>query len=180
MSEHDFSITREQANELANLAGTLHNKAEQCVTVGFWTAATIFVGSSTEAALLATLCLFEPELRKKKLWDPPKGDPTRWTLGGLLMTAKKAGWLPTAAAEVQDDLLGSLLGDTGDAIQFLNSVRNMATHPGAYVREELRPDFENEEYMRPTYEILNGIYASVLDRLTEQIKTLDVSSQELT
>jgi hypothetical protein len=177
MFEHDFSITKEQAYELAMLAGTLHKKGEQYAAARDWTAAIMFVGSSAEAALLATLCVFEPELRKKNLWCLPKGDPTKWTLGGLLNAAKQAAWLPTGPASTQGDLFSSLSGDIGDATKFLSAIRIMATHPGAYIREELRPDFEDEEHMLPTFEILNGIYALVLDRLTEQLNTLNTCDQ---
>lgn len=172
MPQLSFSITEEQLRELTKLAGTCHEEAERHAAAHRWADAIKYVGSSIEAALLATICIFEPELREEKLWNPPNGDPTHWPLGGLLKIARKAGWLPVTMADSKGDLFTSLSGDIGDATDFMLAVRNMSHHPGAYIREQLRPDFENEQHMQPTYEIIHGIYDMVIKRLIKQIDTL--------
>ncbi|MHB1787515.1 MAG: hypothetical protein ACYCS7_15545 [Acidimicrobiales bacterium] len=178
-------MTLVQFNELAELAGNLHTEAGRCRDCGRWAAALFFLGGSAEAALLANVGVSEPELRAAGLWNPPKGDPTKWTLGNLGNLARNAGWLPTQsppaaeptsrqrpAQSVEDDIFTSLDGETGDALRFVERIRNMIAHPGAYVREPLRPDTANDEHMRQTYELIDGILADVFDRLTTQMQTL--------
>jgi hypothetical protein len=48
----------------------------------------------------------------------------------------------------------------------------MIAHPGAYVREPLRPDTTNEEHMRQTFALMEGILADVFNGLTTQMQTL--------
>lgn len=181
-----FFITAGQLGELTDLAAKLHAEAERCRDCGRWTAALIFLGGSAEAALLATACVFEPELRDASLWRPPKGDPTMWSLGQLGNIARNAGWLPTrqpsaveelpgerpADREGDADIFAVLDGPTGDALRFVERLRNMIVHPGAYIREPLRPDTGNDEHMRQTYELMDGILAHVFDHLTTQMQTL--------
>lgn len=54
----------------------------------------------------------------------------------------------------------------------MQSVRNMAAHPGAYVRGSVQPDFDDVEHMRPTYEIFEGIAHDLFGRLSAQVNTL--------
>lgn len=63
----NFSLTREQVQDLGDLAGDLHNEAQLCSEAGCWRAALLLVSSALEAALLATVCCFEPELRQRRL-----------------------------------------------------------------------------------------------------------------
>lgn len=188
-----FTMTVVQFKELTELAVNLHTEAERCRDCGQWAAALFLLGGSAEAALLATTGVFEPELRTAGLWNPPKGDPTKWTLGNLGNIARNAGWLPSqspsAAQEIprqrpaqggEADIFTCLDGETGDALRFVERLRNMIAHPGAYVREPLRPDTTNDEHMRQTYGLMDGILADVFDRLTTQMQTLpDSGSADL-
>ena len=181
-----FTITADQLRELTVLAGRLHAEAEQCRDAGRWIAAIMLLGGTAEAALLGTVCVFEPELRAADLWPPRRKDPTTLTLGQLGDMARKAGWLPTrpvtdgneaAGAQPADgehgqDIFAALDGEVGDALRFVERVRNMIVHPGAYVREPDRPDTSNNEHMSRTYELIDGIIALILDHLTNQIQTL--------
>jgi len=174
---HHFTITPQQLTELIGLADKLYAEAELCRDASRWPAALIQLGGSIEAALLATVCVFEPELRHADLW--PKGDPTKWTLGQLADMARKAEWLPTEPAETgdglpeaDDELFANLRGQIGDALRFVERLRNMVVHPGAYVREILRPDIDDEEHMRQTYRLIDGILAQVFDHLAKQMDTL--------
>ena len=121
------------------------------------------------------MCVFEPELREQGLWQPPREDPTRWTLGQLANVARKAGWFPSVLPEAPGEIFESLDGQIGDAFRFVERLRNMTVHPGAYVREELRPDLDEEQHMRLTYELIDGIIAVVFEHLTEQMNTLGQS-----
>jgi hypothetical protein len=180
-----FTITVRQLAELTDLAGILHTEAEHCRDAGRWISSLIALGGSAEAAMLATACVFEPELRAADLWHPPKDDPTRWTLGELSNIARAAGWLATrlpaasattpgvpAAKGVTEEIFDSLNGEIGDALKFVQRLRNMIVHPGAYVREPLRPHTGNDEHMRQTYELMDGILSHLFDRLTTQMNTL--------
>ena len=56
-----------------------------------------------------------------------------------------------------------MTGETGDAVRFIQRVRNMVVHPAVYLREEIYPDFDDPRHMKPTYELLNGIAAEIFD-----------------
>jgi len=99
-----FTITWQQAGELTDLAGSLYTEAACCAQADRWTAALMLISGSAEAALLATACVFEPELREMGLWSAPKNDPTRWTLGQLAEVARKAGWLPSIQPSAQSEI----------------------------------------------------------------------------
>jgi len=172
---NQFSITPQQANELADLAGTLCADAGHCLEQNHWIAALIQISGSAEAALLATVCVFEPELREQGLWQPPRGDPTRWMLGQLAEVARKAGWLPVDLSKTPGEIFTNLDGKIGDALRFVEHIRNMAVHPGAYVRETVRPALEDKQHMQLTYKLIDGIIAVVFEHLTTQINTLENS-----
>jgi hypothetical protein len=168
VSARQFSLTERELTKLVETAGRLYDEAGRCVQAGCWRAALVLIGSALEASVVATACCLEPELRERGLW-PRNGDPTRWTLGQAIDLAAAAGWLPSQ--QTDRDSLGSLGGDVGDAVRFLNDVRKMAVHPGAHAREEITPDFSDIEHMRPTYEVFDGIAAAVFERLARAIDT---------
>lgn len=72
----------------------------------------------------------------------------------------------------EGDRFAALAGEVGDALAIVRWVRNMAIHPGAYVRESARPDFDDVDHMRQTFAIFDGIASEVFARLTTQINTL--------
>ena len=137
----------------------------------------MLISGSAEAALLATACAFEPELRNMGLWTPPKNDPTRWTLGQLAEIARKAGWLPSAQPSAQNEIFADLDGQAGDALRFVERLRNMIVHPGAYVRETLSPDINNEQHLQLTYHLIDGILAEVFEHLSTQMNTLGIDAK---
>jgi hypothetical protein len=57
-------------------------------------------------------------------------------------------------------------------VTFVQQIRNMAAHPGAYIRESQRPDFTHPAHMRPTYDIFCGIADQVFDRLAPVVGSL--------
>jgi hypothetical protein len=165
------SLTREQVEQLTHAAGALHDEAERCAQAECWRASLVLIGSALEAAITATACCFEPELREAGIW--PRRDPTGWTFGIAVSVAKKAGWLKVRGT-ADDGLLDGLAGDTGDAIRFVNGIRNMATHPGAAIRStEPRPNFDDVEHMKPTYEVAVGVAAAVFDELNRALVAAD-------
>lgn len=172
-----FTITGQQARELADLAGNLAAEAARCAEGSYWVAATMLISGSAEAALLATACVFEPELRDMGLWTPPKDDPTRWTLGQLAEVARRAGWLPSAHSGAQGEIFAHLDGEAGDALRFAERLRNMIVHPGAYIRETLRPDVNNEQHMQLTYQLIDGIVAEIFEHLAAQMNTLSIEAK---
>jgi hypothetical protein len=163
------SLTRDQLIHLTEAAGSLHGEAGKCAEAECWRAALLLIGSALEAAITATACCLEPELREQEVW-PSREDPTQWTLGDTIKLAKSAGWLPSRQPDA--DYMASLDGEVGDALKFLNRVRNMAVHPATHARESIRPDFHDMRHMQPTYEIFDGIMAAVFERLSCQINQL--------
>ena len=173
----EFSITQQQASELTELAGRLYDEAGRCAQAGCWSAALVLISGSAESALLATACVFEPELRDMGIWRANQ-DPARWTLGRVATVARKAGWLPSVLPDTRGEIFANLDGQVGDAVRFVERLRNMIVHPGAYIREALRPDVGDEEHMRLTYQLIDGILAEVFDRLTTQMNTLSNEEQD--
>jgi hypothetical protein len=159
-----FCLTQEGLHELTELAVDLFAEAERCAEVGFWRPAVLSLGGAVEAGIVATAACFEPELRQQGVW-PAGDDPLDWTLGQATRVAKDAGWFPVALSGPKGDIFAPLVGEVGDAVSFLVRLRNMLVHPGAYVREQDRPDFSDPEHMRPTYGILQGIAGSVFEQL---------------
>lgn len=166
-------IGADQFAELVELARSLQTEADACAAVGHWRAALVLAGSAIEVAILASACALTDELQGMKLW-PARGwaDLSSRDLGSLIDIASRAGWLPFAVETPAADLFESLEGDlenTGEAVAFLRRVRNMATHPGRYVSEEVRPDFTDAEHMEPTYVLVTGIASAVLERLADAV-----------
>ena len=118
-----------------------------------------------EGAIVATVSVCESELRQGGEWPAGgTGELSTRTLGGVVRFARQVGWLPSARSP-EDDLFAALNGDVGDAVRILQQARNMATHPGRYVIEQVRPDFDDVEHMTPTYEMAKNIALAVLDKL---------------
>jgi hypothetical protein len=163
------SLTEDQLIHLTNTAGALYGEAGRCAEARCWRAALMLIGSAVEAAITATACCFEPELRAQEIW-PTRKDPIQWTLGDAINLARSAGWLLSRKQDA--DYMALLDGEVGDAVKFLNQVRNMAVHPGAHARASGRPDFDDAQDMQPTYEIFDGIMAAVFDRLSGEINRL--------
>lgn len=164
MARPALTLSESQLRELIELTSDLFDEAGRCASAGLWRAAVLLLGGAVEAALIATAASLEPELRRTGAW-PSNADPTSWTLGQALQVAKAASWLPSGPSTSEDDVFAALHGDIGDAVRFLLVVRNMVVHPGAYVLAEDRPDLDDAEHMRPTYDVLNGIAAEVWFRL---------------
>ncbi len=70
-----------------------------------------------------------------------------------------------------EGIFAVLDGEIGDALRFVERVRNMIVHPGAYIREPVRPGTSNNENMSRTYELIDGIIVLVFDHLGAQMQT---------
>jgi hypothetical protein len=173
-------MTREQLQGLVEVAGRLRDEADLCAEGSCWHAALVLLGSSVEAGIVATACVFQDELEQQGLW--PKGGwrqlATR-DLGKVVQLAKDAGWLPArgedAGRSPGGDIFSSLEGGpdfAGDAVGFLRQVRNMAVHPARWVSEDIAPRFDDDSHMRPTYEICQGIADAVFGKLHEKMDAL--------
>jgi hypothetical protein len=163
-----LSISEDDAAHLVDSAVSLFKEAEVCADAGAWRGATVLLGAAVEAGIAATAVGQESELRARAAW-PSKRSPDRWALEDLIRLATDAGWLPSALPAMQTDLFAPLTGDAGDAVRFLQRVRNMVAHPAACLREEAHPDFDDPEHMRPTYDLLHGIADEIFQRLEEAI-----------
>ncbi len=165
-------LTRAQATRLVKLAGTLAEEAEACAKAALWRGALVLLGSSLEAALLATVAAAEDELRASGALPLPSKRQTpliRYALGDLIQVARDAGWLEHALPKT-DDRFAALSGTVGGAVTFLVLVRNAATHPGNYVTSSIADaDFTDTEHMRPTFETCEGISVAVFEKLGEVV-----------
>ena len=149
------ALTREQFLALVDLAGHLHEQAARCAKVKAWRAALILLGGEIEAGLMAMVGALETELRSESHWktsDPPL---LHWGLRRLVKTARDAGWLTMElpAGVGVSDPTASLTGGTGDAIDFVRQMRDTFAHPGRHIRELPFLDSDDDEIMRPTYEV---------------------------
>jgi len=111
------------------------------------------------------------------LRTPPENDPAKWTLGQLAEVARKARRLPSTWPTAQSEMFTDHDGQAGDALRFAERLRNMIAHPGAYVRETLRPDLDNEQHLQLTYQLIDGILAEVFEHLAKQTNTLGVQAK---
>jgi hypothetical protein len=130
--------------------------------------------------MLAQVGVFQPEVRAANLWrrrrnrrknvdeDKPLFD---WTLEDLIQVAVAMEWLPTVDAVLPGaGPVDKLAGDVGDAVRFIQEVRNLVVHPGKYLRGDYWPTIGRAEY-----DVVYGIARAVLDRLYEKVEKLDVS-----
>jgi hypothetical protein len=80
-------------------------------------------------------------------------------------------WLPvTGGAPSVAEPVDKLAGEVGDAVRFIQEVRNLVVHPGKYLRGDYWPIIGRIEY-----DVVNGIARTVLDHLYEEIEKLDAS-----
>ena len=171
MSTTGFTLTPDELHELVQLSGDLFNDGERCAEAGVWRLAILSLGGAVEAAIIATAACLEPELRARGVWPAP-GNPRHWTLGQAVRLGKDAGWFPTVLAVDANDVFAGLRGEVGDALSFVVRVRNMVVHPGAYLREEARPDLADREHMQPTYDVLCGIADKVFEQLNAALEAI--------
>ena len=166
------TLTVDEFRRLVALAGDLHDDATPASEGSCWRAAIFLLGSSIEAAILAMACAFEQRLWSKEA----RPDLLRLELGRLIRLAIDQAWLPVATAidegGTQADMFSSLEGDVGDAVRFLLDVRNMAVHPGRYIRSEVVPDFFDDEQMKQTFDLLAGITGAVFEKLHDALAIL--------
>lgn len=157
-----FSSTQDEVRALVDRVGHLDAEAHAAAEAGLWTAAVLLLAASAEAMLLATVAVFEPDLRDQPAWQVGRV-LKRWSLGELVDVAIESGWLPVTGSERGP--LTSLSGDVGDAMTFVSEVRKMAVHPGAWVRETPRLDFDDADEMRQTFAVVDGIVGTVRDQM---------------
>lgn len=127
--------TAEQARLLVTYAGERMADAEACAAIERFYPACVMVGASIEAVLLAQALAFEVELRAASLWQDGT-DPLSWGIEPMIQRAVKLGWLPATMASVPNQRITEVLeGESGDAIRFIQYLRNITAHPGKHVGE---------------------------------------------
>lgn len=172
------AITEAQFLRTVQLAVDKFQEAERCAEIECFEAACAMVGAAVESALIVQVCVFQPEVRDAGLWrkrwnrkkntqeDKPLFD---WVLEDLIQVAVKIGWLPISEEVVPSSgPVEKLAGDVGDAVRFIQEVRNLVVHPGKYVRSEYWPTFGRDEY-----DVVYGVGRAVLDHLHDAVEQLD-------
>lgn len=172
------AITEAQFVRSVQLAVDKFREAERCAEIECFEAACAMVGAAVESALIVQVCVFQPEVRAAGLWrkrwnrkknmqeDKPLFD---WVLEDLIQVAVKMGWLPTSEEVVPAaEPVEKLAGDVGDAVRFIQEVRNLVVHPGKYVRGEYWPAFGRDEY-----DVVYGVGRAVLDHLHAAVAKLE-------
>ena len=179
MDAHD--ISREEFELLVNFAGSLFKEARATADAGLWRPAVILIGASLESALLATVYCLEHELRAMGTWPKTKRSPREWGLRELIPLASVAGWLPSRITEsgMAPDPSGPLKGDIGDAVTFVQSIRNALAHPGRHVGDLPWLEVADDAVMKPTYELCEGIAGEVYERLRQVIEASAVHCDEV-
>ncbi|MFE1832852.1 hypothetical protein [Streptomyces sviceus] len=179
-SEPDGSrepITLAQFQRTVDLAVEKLREADRCAEIGAFEAACVLVGAAVESALIAQVCVFQSEVRAANLWrkhrkrktGPEEETPLlKWTLEDLIQVAVRMKWLPTSGeAGSATEPAERLVGEVGDAVRFIQEVRNFVAHPGKYVRSEYWPTIGRAEY-----DVVYGVARAVLDHLHEAIEKL--------
>lgn len=164
------AITEERLRRLADLTTQTMSEAERCAESGCFYAACTMAGVAIESGLLAHLCVFEPEVRAAGLWkdQEPQKDPFGWSLERLIHIAVKMHWLPATRTRVaNEDPIDKLKGEVGDAVHFVQRVRNLAVHPGKHAYEASWLTIGQDEY-----ELTYGIARTVSDHLAEALQKL--------
>ncbi len=159
------------------LAVSKLREAERCADSQCFEAACVMVGAAVESALITHVYIFEREVRAENLWRMRQNRKTSdtedkplldWTLEDLIHVAVKMGWLPTAGGGITAaEPVEKLSGEVGDAVRFIQEVRNLVAHPGKYVRGDYWPTIG-----RPEYDVVYGIARAVLDRLYTALQTM--------
>jgi hypothetical protein len=105
-------------DRLLAFAWRAFDESVDCRRANCGLAALVFLGSALEAVLLGMVVTHSDELNAAGLWEP---QPSKLHLIELANRAHKVGWLP------DDEII--------EDIMLVNKARNMAAHPGAFVRE---------------------------------------------
>jgi hypothetical protein len=143
--------------DLARLIYELYEEAHRCESAQCWRGALVIIGGCLEAALLFAVISFESALIDMGLLRE-RDDPTRWTLARLVRVANRAGWLTPSIG-------GSQRFDVTMAIKVVDTIRNLAIHPGRLLRHVQPPDFKNAEEMRVAFEIVDRALLAVCDNI---------------
>lgn len=119
-------------------------------------------GAGIEAAIMAHVCVFAPEVRATNRWRETKSAPLDWTFERLIQIAVAMGWLSASRTSVpNEEAVEKLAGEVGDAIRFVQYARNLVVHPGKHVLEKLWL----AALGRDEYEIVYGVTRAVIDHL---------------
>jgi hypothetical protein len=109
-------------------------ESRKCKEAGAHLAGCVLLGSALEAALLAMVQCFPPEVGNVASRFPRElsRPPSEWSLSQLLLVARELGWLPTASAP--SDRLDPSKAEIGDYAEVVRAIRNLL-HPSIYLRE---------------------------------------------
>ncbi len=125
------------------------------------------MGEPIETALLSTTNSFEPNLRTHGVWPKEKRPPEAWSPAPLLALAVRAGWLPPSdtSESLVPDPVAVLAGDVGDALEFVQCLRNALAHPGRRFADLMRLEGADYKLMSPTYELYERVTGEVFEGL---------------
>ena len=169
-------VTLEDYLRIVAMAVAKLEEAERCAQAESFEPACVMVGAAVESALIAHVCIFQAEVRAAKLWRKRRNRKTNteeekplldWALEDLIRVAVKMKWLPVAAGVPASDPVGKLAGEVGDAVRFIQEVRNLVVHPGKAIRDEHRAAIGHDDY-----QVAYGVARAVFDHLYEAVEEL--------
>jgi hypothetical protein len=142
-------------------AFTCLDESMRCHNAGAPHAALVSLASAFEVVLLGMVVACEDKLREADRFPP---HPSRLSLGKLVSLARDVGWLKDEIAD--------------RVINVLNTARNMAAHPGAFVRGMRQVEDNDFDLADPVgYE---AAYAIVTRACQEVFATFAVASDLIT
>jgi hypothetical protein len=148
-------------HELVDLVGDFYREAYRCMDAGAWRGAMILIGATVEAAMLAAIVRLEQSLRRDGYWPDDKSNPMSWPFSKLVKVSKAAGWLTPVTPSADSEAVGY---DVNDAIRHVETVRNLAAHPGRYARDPA-PDFSDVTAMMLVFDLVDRVALAVFDNL---------------
>ena len=175
------AVSLEDYLRVVHMAVAKMEEAERCAQAESFEAACVMVGAAVESALIAHLCIFQAEVRAAKLWRKRWNRKTGaeeekslldWGLDDLIRVAVKMKWLPVAEGLRASDAIGKLAGEVGDAVRFIQEVRNLVAHPGKTIRDGPRTAIGRDEY-----QVAYGVARAVFDHLYEAIESLGPATE---
>ena len=163
------SITIDDVRQLVTSAGEQLTAAEAAAEAGWFHQVCFMTAASVESALLAQVYAFEPEIRAAGLWKDTDRPLTKWTLDRLIQVAVRMSWLPSTIGQLPNDrITETLAGEVGDAVRFVQYMRNIAGHPGKHVAEVPWLTIGKSES-----DLVLGIADAVFERLKAALNSLE-------
>lgn len=165
----DVATKAEQIDRLGKDALARMNDATACTANALYFAACAMAGASVESGLLAQVLLYETDLRAAGHLSEGDYPLIRLKMDRLIHVAVKVGWLPTTLPRLPNErIVEALDGEIGDAVRFLQYVRNLVCHPGKRVDEVPWLEVGESEA-----ELMVGIAGTVFEHLDAALERLN-------